>query len=106
MFKQLSDLIFKNKRKKENSSKWENSGLLDGLSDDAADNLSILLDSQTKLLRNELLNTQTQVADLSGFNKIAFPLVRRVFAQLLTNSIVSVQPMTGKRESVIIEPLS
>lgn len=31
---------------------------------------------------------------VNNFSKIAFPLVRQVFPQLLTNDIVSVQPMT------------
>ena len=31
---------------------------------------------------------------MAGYNKIAFPLVRRVFGQLLASELVAVQPMS------------
>ena len=37
----------------------------------------------------------TTVGSLGTFQKFAFPLVRRVFPELIANSLVSVQPMSG-----------
>jgi len=37
----------------------------------------------------------TTVGSLGSFQKFAFPLVRRVFPELIANSLVSVQPMSG-----------
>lgn len=73
--------------------KWKVTQLLEGLNTEKQTNLAFLLENEGKELRNRILNEQSNVGDIAGFNKIAFPLVRRVFASLLTNDIVSVQPM-------------
>jgi hypothetical protein len=74
--------------------KWSQTGLLEGL-DDArgqADksNMAVLLEN----MAGELLNEQSQVADIVGFQNVAFPIVRRVFGGLIANELVSVQPMS------------
>ncbi len=51
-----------------------------------------LLENQAK----ELLRESTSMAsgDVEGFAAVAFPIVRRVFAGLIANDLVSVQPMS------------
>ena len=74
-------------------SKWEKTGLLEGLGDDRMkDNMSRLLENQAK----ELLREASTMAagDVEGFAAVAFPIVRRVFGGLLANDLVSVQPMS------------
>jgi hypothetical protein len=73
--------------------KWENTGLLEGLQNDAArQGMSRLLENQAK----ELLRESSTMAggDVEGFAAVAFPLVRRVFGSLIANDLVSVQPMS------------
>ena len=73
--------------------KWGRTGLLEGLdSDHAKNNMAVLLENQAK----ELLRETTTMAggDVEGFAAVAFPLVRRVFASLIANELVSVQPMS------------
>lgn len=72
--------------------KWDKIGLLKKLKGQKKTNMALLFETEAKELRQ--LNEQSSVADIAGFNKIAFPLVRRVFAQLIANEIVSVQPMS------------
>ena len=72
--------------------KWNRVGLLRNLSGNKLMNMARLLESEAIGLRQ--LNEASTVGDIAGFNKIAFPLVRRVFAQLIANEIVSVQPMS------------
>jgi hypothetical protein len=71
--------------------KWGKLGLLRNLEGRKLQNMARLLESEAVGLKQ--LN-ESQVGDIAGFNKIAFPLVRRVFAQLIANEIVSVQPMS------------
>ena len=73
-------------------SKWAKTGLLKKLTDRKAQVMSRLLDTEAKELKK--LNEASTISDIAGFNKIAFPLVRRVFAQLIANEIVAVQPMS------------
>lgn len=74
--------------------KWEGTGLLEGLNDSrrhkAKSNMAVLLESQA----GSLLSEQSQVADIIGFQNVAFPIVRRVFGGLIANELVSVQPMS------------
>ena len=73
--------------------KWENTGLLEGLnSDQSKDAMARLLENQAK----ELLREASSMAggDVEGFASVAFPIVRRVFGNLIANDIVSVQPMS------------
>ena len=73
--------------------KWEKTGLLEGLGNDAKKNtMACLLENQAK----ELLRESSSMAggDVEGFAAVAFPIVRRVFAGLIANELVSVQPMS------------
>jgi hypothetical protein len=73
--------------------KWEKSGLLEGLKTERErSTMSVLLENQAK----ELLREATTMAggDVQGFAAVAFPIVRRVFAGLIANDLVSVQPMS------------
>ncbi len=72
--------------------KWNRVGLLKNLGGNKLQNMAKLLENEAIGLR--ALNESSTVGDIAGFNKIAFPLVRRVFAQLIANEIVSVQPMS------------
>jgi len=74
-------------------SKWEQTGLLEGLdSDIGRNNMSRLLENQAGQLLKEA--STMQAGDVEGFAAVAFPIVRRVFGGLLAQDIVSVQPMS------------
>jgi hypothetical protein len=74
-------------------SKWERTGLLEGLkSDDQRNQMARLLENQAKELLRE--SSSMAGADVEGFAAVAFPLVRRVFASLVAQDLVSVQPMS------------
>jgi len=74
--------------------KWEKTGLLEGLGDDAAKNgMARLLENQAKQLLKEAASTMSG-GDVEGFAAVAFPIVRRVFGGLIANELVSVQPMS------------
>jgi len=73
--------------------KWEKTGLLEGLDDSRKrSSMARLLENQAK----ELLRESSSMAggDVEGFAAVAFPIVRRVFAGLIANDLVSVQPMS------------
>ena len=73
--------------------KWEKTGLLEGLaSDNQRAGMARLLENQAKQLLKE--STSMAAGDVQGFSAVAFPLVRRVFAGLLAQDLVSVQPMS------------
>jgi len=73
--------------------KWEKTGLLEGLaSDHQRAGMARLLENQAKQLLKE--STSMAGGEIQGFSAVAFPLVRRVFAGLLAQDIVSVQPMS------------
>ena len=73
--------------------KWEKTGLLEGLENNRSrQSMARLLENQAK----ELLRESSTMAggDVEGFAAVAFPIVRRVFAGLIANDLVSVQPMS------------
>ena len=73
--------------------KWSQTGLLEGITDDhKRSSMARLLENQAK----ELLRESSVMAngDVEGFAAVAFPIVRRVFAGLIANDLVSVQPMS------------
>jgi hypothetical protein len=73
--------------------KWENTGLLEGIGDDSKRNsMARLLENQAKELLRE--SSSMSAGDVEGFAAVAFPLVRRVFGNLIANDLVSVQPMS------------
>ena len=74
-------------------SKWEATGLLEGLqSNHDKSNMARLLENQAKELLREA--SSMGAGDVEGFAAVAFPIVRRVFAGLIANDLVSVQPMS------------
>jgi len=74
-------------------SKWEQTGLLEGIGDDTQRNgMARLLENQAKELLREA--STMSGGDVEGFAAVAFPLVRRVFGNLIANDLVSVQPMS------------
>ena len=72
--------------------KWERTGLLEGLSDNGRSNMARLLENQAGQLLKE--TSTMQAGDVEGFASVAFPIVRRVFGNLLAQDLVSVQPMS------------
>ena len=80
------------------SSKWNKSGLLEGIeSSTEKNNMSMLLENQAKQLVNEANSTGTGTSITTGNGEawagIALPLVRRVFGEIVAKDLVSVQPM-------------
>jgi hypothetical protein len=74
-------------------SKWDKTGLLEGLRDDIAkSNMAVLLENQAKQLIEESSITGTS-ANSEQWAGVALPLVRRVFAEIAAKEFVSVQPM-------------
>ena len=73
--------------------KWSQTGLLEGISDDRErSSMARLLENQAKELLRE--SSSMAAGDVEGFAAVAFPIVRRVFAGLIANDLVSVQPMS------------
>ena len=80
------------------SSKWNKSGLLEGIeSSTEQNNMAILLENQAKQLVNEASSTGTGTTISTGNSEawagVALPLVRRVFGEIVAKDLVSVQPM-------------
>ena len=80
------------------ASKWEKSGLLEGIgSSTESNNMAILLENQAKQLVNEASSTGTGTTISTGNSEawagVALPLVRRVFGEIVAKDLVSVQPM-------------
>jgi len=74
-------------------SKWEKTGLLEGLDGESKrSTMARLLENQAKELLRE--SSAMVSGDVEGFAAVAFPIVRRVFAGLIANDLVSVQPMS------------
>jgi len=79
--------------------KWE--PVLEGIDSDYTRRITAqLLENQAKSIVEERLSEDitaaaTTTGQLGTFQKFAFPLVRRVYPQLLANSLVGVQPMQG-----------
>ena len=87
--------------------KWSKTGLLEGLSAQGRQKMARLLENQAvavlqpgnqMLAENLALSTGgaslAGSGQVAGFTNVAFPIVRRVFAGLVANEIVSVQPMS------------
>lgn len=71
---------------------WERTGLLEGYTLQQKIQLVSLLDNQALKVK-ETLKESTDTTDIAGFNKIAFPLVKKVFDRLIAQDIVSFQTM-------------
>ena len=76
-------------------SKWESTGLLEGISADyEKHNTAILLENQARQLIQEASTTNAGgTTDKENWSGVALPLVRRVFAEIAAKEFVSVQPM-------------
>jgi len=73
--------------------KWERTGLLEGIGHERSRQaMARLLENQAKELLRE--SSTMSGGDVEGFAAVAFPIVRRVFAGLIANDLVSVQPMS------------
>jgi hypothetical protein len=73
-------------------SKWEKTGLLEGLKTKDQSAMAVLLENQAKQLLDEA--TQTGVgANSEEWSGVALPLVRRIFGEIASKEFVSVQPM-------------
>jgi len=73
--------------------KWSSTGLLEGLETSHQQaTMARLLENQAKELLRE--SSSMGAGDVEGFAAVAFPIVRRVFAGLIANDLVSVQPMS------------
>jgi hypothetical protein len=66
---------------------------LEGIdSEYTAENTAILLENEARYLAEA---PSTSVSDVQGLQKIMLPIVRRVFPNLISNNLVSVQPIAG-----------
>ena len=80
------------------ASKWAASGLLEGLGEKESNNMAMILENQAKQIVAEANNVGTSTASFSAgdgeqWAGVALPLVRKVFAQIVAQDFVSVQPM-------------
>ena len=79
--------------------KWQASGLLEGIEDKrVSDNMAIILENQAKQIVAEANSTNVGGGSFSAgageqWAGVALPLVRKVFAQIVAQDFVSVQPM-------------
>ena len=80
--------------------KWSRTGLLRGLQGQHREVMSTLLENQAaQVLREQSslgngAGAMVDSGDMSGFQNVAFPIVRRVFGGLVANELVSIQPMS------------
>lgn len=74
-------------------SKWQKTGLLEGLSREYDQHgMALMLENQAKQLVSEANATGT-AANSEQWAGVALPLVRRIFAEIAAKDFVSVQPM-------------
>ena len=73
-------------------SKWENTGLLEGLKERDSHQMAVLLENQAKQLLDEANYTSAGSGN-EEWSGVALPLVRRIFGEISAKEFVSVQPM-------------
>jgi len=71
------------------TNRWNKIGLLEGLDGNVKENCAQLFENQLSYMINE----STDSASSGQFETVAFPVIRRVFAKLLANDLVSVQAL-------------
>lgn len=71
------------------TNRWDKIGLLEGLEGNVKENCAQLFENQLSYMINE----SSDSANSGQFETVAFPVIRRVFAKLLANDIVSVQAL-------------
>jgi hypothetical protein len=82
-------------------SKWDKTGLLDGLNEDfQKSGMATMLENQARQLISENSSTgggsggsNTATAGSEEWSGVALPLVRRIFGEIASQEFVSVQPM-------------
>jgi len=75
------------------ASKWEKTGLLEGINNDVEKaGVATLLENQARQLVKEASSTNT-AANGEEWAGVALPLVRRIFSEIVAKEFVSVQPM-------------
>jgi len=106
ILKRLSENIVSRDLRKDGAailSKWEETGLLEGIvAEQDRENMARLLENQAEQMSKQMLKEGKLLSeastmsggDVEGFAAVAFPIVRRVFGQLIANNLVSVQPMS------------
>ena len=78
--------------------KWKQSGLLEGLGEKESNNMAMILENQAKQIVAEANSTNAGGGSFTAgageqWAGVALPLVRKVFAQIVAQDFVSVQPM-------------
>ena len=73
-------------------SKWEKTGLLEGMKERDQHSMAVLLENQAKQLLDEATQTGTTTGS-EEWSGVALPLVRRIFGEIASKEFVSVQPM-------------
>ena len=71
------------------TNRWEKIGLLEGLEGNVKENCAQLFENQL----SHMINESSDSSNSGQFETVAFPVIRRVFAKLLANDIVSVQAL-------------
>jgi hypothetical protein len=71
------------------TNRWEKIGLLEGLEGNVRENCAQLFENQL----THMINESSDSSNSGQFETVAFPVIRRVFAKLLANDIVSVQAL-------------
>jgi len=71
------------------TNRWEKIGLLEGLEGNVRENCAQLFENQL----SHMINESSDSSNSGQFETVAFPVIRRVFAKLLANDIVSVQAL-------------
>lgn len=71
------------------TNRWEKIGLLEGLDGNIKENCAQLFENQL----SHMINESSDSSSSGQFETVAFPVIRRVFAKLLANDIVSVQAL-------------
>lgn len=79
--------------------KWAQTPLLRKLNEKEAKDVATLLENQAITLK-KMQNENTNTSDIATFNKVAFPLVRRVYGGLIAKDLVSIQPMSAPQTLV------
>jgi hypothetical protein len=69
--------------------RWDKIGLLEGLDGNVKENCAQLFENQL----SHMINESSDSSNSGQFESVAFPVIRRVFAKLLANDIVSVQAL-------------
>lgn len=80
--------------------KWSRTGMLRGLDGFRRETMAQLLENQAAQVLREANSISVggggaaSSGQIQGFSNIAFPIVRRVFGGLVSNEVVSIQPMS------------